>query len=118
MPSIRTLALAAAASTAYAAPAAKRQAACTSLTIGSGPVPSPDAVCCHVTNIHAIADNLQAEAFLDYEPFSTSALAAVTPAGYVQAYSDLHTTYDEPSQFVKYTEMSTYDVQGCKYIRH
>jgi hypothetical protein len=49
-----------------------------------------------------------------YGPFASNATAAVTPAGYVQAYSNLHTTYDEPSQFVQYIMMATYDVQQCK----
>jgi hypothetical protein len=118
MPFLRTIALAAAASTVYAIPTEKRQDACQPLSQGSGPVPSPDTVCCSEINIRATANGLQPDAFLAYQPFSTAALAAVTPAGYVQAYSNLNSTYDSNTQFVLYTQMTTYDVQACKYIHH
>ena len=52
---------------------------------------------------------------MTYEPFATNATSAETPAGYVQVYSNLHTTYNEPSQFVHYMQMDTYDVDQCKY---
>jgi hypothetical protein len=57
-------------------------------------------------------------AFLTYDAFAKNAIAAVTPAGYVRAYQNLHTTYDEPSQFVRYMQMDTYDVQQCKCLSH
>lgn len=73
--------------------------ACEPLPLGSGRVPFPDT----------------AEAFHSFAPFSDAAIAAPTPAGYIKAYSNLHTTYDEPSQFVYYKNMDSYDVAECKY---
>lgn len=72
---------------------------CDPLVSGSGPKVFPDTP----------------EAFQAYTPFSDAASSAVTPAGYVQAYSNLLTTYDEPSQFVHYVTMDSYDVAQCKY---
>ncbi|KNG46635.1 hypothetical protein TW65_06639 [Stemphylium lycopersici] len=71
--------------------------ACEPLPPGSGRVPFPDT----------------AEAFHSFAPFSDAAIAAPTPAGYIKAYSNLHTTYDEPSQFVYYKNMDSYDVAEC-----
>ena len=70
---------------------------CDRLPLGAGPSVFPDTP----------------EAFQAYTPFSNAALSAATPAGYVQAYSNLLTTYDEPSQFVHYVTMDTYNVDQC-----
>ncbi|KAH6875981.1 hypothetical protein BKA58DRAFT_419389 [Alternaria rosae] len=70
---------------------------CDPLVPGSGPKVFPDTP----------------EVFQAYNPFSDAASSAVTPAGYVQAYSNLLTTYDEPSQFVHYVTMDSYDVARC-----
>ncbi|KAI4696119.1 uncharacterized protein J4E88_000291 [Alternaria novae-zelandiae] len=70
---------------------------CEPLFSGSGPKVFPDTP----------------EAFQAYTPFSDAASSAVTPPGYVQSYSNLLTTYDEPSQFVHYMTMDSYDVDLC-----
>lgn len=50
------------------------------------------------------------EAFQAYAP----ALSATTPAGYIQSYANLLTTYDTASQFVHYISMDEYNVEQCK----
>lgn len=52
----------------------KRQAACTPLPTGAGPVPTPDT----------------ASAFLSYSVFSSIASAAPTPSGYAQSFVNLN----------------------------
>jgi hypothetical protein len=73
--------------------------ACDALLLGQGPSIFPDTP----------------EAFQAHPYFSDAATSAATPAGYVQAYSNLLTTYDEPSQFVHYVTMDTYNVDQCKF---
>lgn len=54
------------------------------------------------------------EAFQAYAPFAGAALSATTPAGYIQSYANLLTTYDTTSQFVHYISMDEYNVEQCK----
>lgn len=82
-------------------PAEADRAACEPLPHGSGLIPRPDT----------------AKAFQSFAPFSKAATSAPTPIGYVQAYSNLLTTFDEPSQFVRYNSLDNYDVQKCKSVR-
>ena len=94
------LAIGALTSAVFAAPtpAGIDGSACEPLTHGSGLIPRPDT----------------AEAFQAFAPFATAATSAPTPIGYVQAYSNLLATFDEPSQFVRYKNLDSYDVQECK----
>lgn len=87
-------------SAAFAAPAPKEAEplACEPLPHGHGFIPRPDT----------------AEAFQSFDPFSMAATLAPTPIGYVPAYSNLLTTFDEPSQFVRYLHLESYDVEKCK----
>ncbi|KAL1797753.1 hypothetical protein ACET3X_004359 [Alternaria dauci] len=55
------------------------------------------------------------EAFQAYAPFASTALAAVTPAGYVQSYTNLLTTYNAAPQFVHYVALDKYDVDQCAH---
>ncbi|KAF1837759.1 hypothetical protein BDW02DRAFT_627691 [Decorospora gaudefroyi] len=88
----------AAATSAYAAPFAPGELpACSPLPLGSGPVPSPDTP----------------EQFQSYAPFSAAATSAITPGDYVQSYSNLLVTFNEPRQFVGYSSLSSYNVSEC-----
>ncbi|RYN64945.1 hypothetical protein AA0117_g12311 [Alternaria alternata] len=55
------------------------------------------------------------EAFQAYAPFAGAALSATTPAGYIQSYANLLTTYDTASQFVHYISMDEYNVEQCAH---
>ena len=99
MPLLRSIALAATASSALAVPFTNDAPTgdCEPQALGHGPVPEPDTP----------------EAFQASTLFSNTATSAVTPWGYVQAYSDQLITYNEPSQFLDYFPMETYDVERC-----
>jgi hypothetical protein len=101
MPSIlKAVALTTLASVAMGAPAPQRfdNGDCQPQPAGSGPIPVNNTV----------------KGFLEYEIFSQAALSQVVPDGYVQVYRDLHSTFNDPSLFGQYTELTNYDVQGCK----
>lgn len=94
------LTIGAVASAVFAAPAPAEvdRSACEPLPRGNGLIPRPDT----------------AEAFQSFSPFASAATSTSAPIGYVQAYSNLLTTFDEPSQFVLYKNLDSYDVQKCK----
>lgn len=94
------LAIGAVVSAVFAAPAPAEvdRSTCEPLPHGNGLIPRPDT----------------AEAFQSFPPFARAATSASVPIGYVQAYSNLLTTFDEPSQFVRYKNLDSYDVQKCK----
>jgi hypothetical protein len=87
---------------AYAAPHAQNneRQACVPAPIGTGPRPSEDTP----------------EAFQAYTPFANAALNAVTPSGYVISYRNYMVTYNEPSQFIDFEYLDTYDVDECTYV--
>ncbi|EMD87748.1 hypothetical protein COCC4DRAFT_143088 [Bipolaris maydis ATCC 48331] len=92
------LVVGAAVSTVLAAPAVPNaERACEPLPHGRGLIPRPDT----------------AEAFQSFPAFSLAATSATTPVGYIQAYSNLVTTFNEPSQFIRYTDLDSYDVSKC-----
>lgn len=95
-------ALVATVSVALAVPYAQHseRQACTPRAIGAGPRPSDDTP----------------EAFQAYAPFADAALSAATPAGYVQSYRNLQITYNEPTQFIDYDYLQSYDVNECMYF--
>lgn len=100
MPSSLRIAVAGTAALVGAFAQLTERQACEALPLGSGRVPFPDT----------------AEAFHSFAPFADAAISAPTPAGYVKAYSNLQTTYNEPSQFVHYKHMDSYDVAECKHL--
>jgi hypothetical protein len=55
--------------------------------------------------------------FQALDTFRITAEFAGTPNGYVKSFTNLRSTYNEPSMFAGYHEMKTYDVQACKYLR-
>ncbi|KAF1941449.1 hypothetical protein EJ02DRAFT_202427 [Clathrospora elynae] len=97
MPFLRSVALVAAASSAWAAPAPLSYGPCIPLEIGTGPVPPVDTP----------------EAFQELAALSSPAYLASSPEGYVQAYKDEMFTYNEPDQFIDYVHMPKYDVPAC-----
>lgn len=99
---LQAVAITALASSAYAAPRAAILADCSPLPTGLGPV------------AYSTAVEDTPEKFQKYEGFSKAALAAVTPSGYVQSYSNMNSTYNDPALFVGYRELTSYDVQECK----
>lgn len=72
---------------------------CSPLEHGNGPVPSSDT----------------ADAFLSHGAFGDAATSATTPSGFMRAYANEKFTYNEPSQFITYIGLDTYDVSQCKY---
>ncbi|KAH4851886.1 hypothetical protein HBI56_087570 [Parastagonospora nodorum] len=93
--------IAALASSVYAAPRASIAADCSPLPIGLGPVAYP-------TVVEDTPENFQ-----KYEGFSRAALAATTPRGYVQSYTNMNSTYNDPTLFAGYRELTSYNVQKC-----
>jgi hypothetical protein len=54
-------------------------------------------------------------AFFALKSITDSATSAVVPPGYIQSYSNTRSTYNEPSVFAGYVELTEYDVDRCKY---
>jgi hypothetical protein len=75
---------------------------CFPLAPGHGPVPAIDS----------------AEAFQASEVLRSIAESAITPPGYVNAFTNLNMTYSENAKFDGYYELKSYDVKACKYLPH
>lgn len=74
----------------------KRAAACAALPTGAGPIASSDT----------------AANFLAIPELASTALAASTPAGYTQVFSNLNAS-NNAYGYLGYTTFKTYDVAGC-----
>jgi hypothetical protein len=86
------------ASLATALPSPQNAGHCFPLSPGHGPVPAVDS----------------AEAFQASKALSSIANSAITPPGYVKAFTNLNMTYSDNEKFDGYYELEKYDVKACE----